>query len=198
MNPPQKNRANTEQKILNAVEYLLLHQGFPSVGINPVARQAGCDKVLIYRYFSGMDGLLEQFANSRNLWWSADEIITQVKNTELSLPAYLEQLLKVHIQSLQSRPLTLEIMAWEMSASNPLINALHRERSEQGMSLVKQVRQRYHQPNIDIGGILGIFGTAINHLVVRTRHRQSEHAREEWWRLEQTINSLLQCSSIRE
>ena len=72
-----KNRDRTEQKIISAVENLLLQQGFPAVGINAIAREAGCDKVLIYRYFDGLDGLLQRVADNNDLWWSVDEIITE-------------------------------------------------------------------------------------------------------------------------
>ncbi len=193
----KKSRILTEQRILDAVEHILLQQGFPAVGINAIARQAGCDKVLIYRYFGGFDGLLQRFAESHDLWWTVDEVITENMDeiSQLSLPQFLERLLKRHIEALQARPLTQEIMAWELSASNPLTRALHKIRSEQGMLLVKKVRLHFNQPGIDIGGILGIFGSAINHLIIRTRHKHSEYEKEEWWRLEQTINSLLNCPS---
>ena len=193
----QKSRKNTEQKILKAVETLLLKQGFPSVGINAIAREAGCDKVLIYRYFGGLEGLLQVFAENHNLWWDIDEIIVENMDeiTQLSLPQFLDRLLKRHIQALQNRPLTQEIMAWEMSDNNALTQALNKIRTEQGMLLVKKVRLHFNQPNIDLGGILGIFGAAINYLVIRTRHSDSEHQKEDWWRLEQTISSLLTCQN---
>ena len=46
-------------------------------GINAIARQAGCDKVLIYRYFDNLDGLLQRVADNNDLWWTVDEIITE-------------------------------------------------------------------------------------------------------------------------
>jgi AcrR family transcriptional regulator len=193
----QKNRINTENRILDAVETLLLNEGFPTVGINAIAREAGCDKVLIYRYFGGFDGLLERFAAEHDLWWDVHEIIQENMDeiSQYSLPQFLDLLLKRHIKAIQQRALTQEIMAWEMSASNALTRALNKTRTEQGMLLVKQVRLHFNQPNIDIGGILGIFGAAINYLIIRTRHSHSEYEKEEWWRLERTINSLLTCQT---
>ena len=195
----QKSRINTEQRILDAVETLLLTKGFSEVGINAISREAGCDKVLIYRYFGGLDGLLERFATDKDLWWNIDEIIQENMDeiTQYSLAQYLDLLLRRHIKAVQQRPLTQEIMTWEMSDNNPLTVALHKVRSEQGMLLVKKVRLHFSQPNIDIGGILGIFGAAINYLLIRTRHSDSEHKKEEWWRLEQTISSLLACQTTK-
>ena len=188
-----KNRLQTEQKILQAVEQILLNDGFPAIGINSIARTAGCDKVLIYRYFDGLDGLLLSIAETTELWWQVDDIITEDYDDigKAPLHEYLKTLLKRHAESLQAMPLTLEIMAWEMSDKNNLTVALARTRAQRGMDLVKKIRAHYQNPNIDIGGILGVFGAAINYLVIRTRRSPPQHMTEEWWRLQQTISKLL-------
>ena len=191
----QRGRLKTEQRILDAVGTLLLEQGYPAVGINAIARQAGCDKVLIYRYFGGFDELLLAFAETATLWWEVDEIIFEsaADCARIPLHEYLQTLLDRYVAALEARPLALEIMAWEMSAQNNLTQALARIRSERGMELVKRIRSYYHQPNIDIGGILGVFGAAINYLVIRTRKQSQQYKTEEWWRLQQTIARLLQA-----
>ena len=190
-----RGRLQTEQRILDAVGTILLEQGYPAVGINAIARQAGCDKVLIYRYFGGFDELLLAFAETTTLWWEVDEIITETASecAAIKLPEYLQTLLSRYVAALESRPLALEIMAWEMSEQNNLTTALARSRSDRGMQLVKRIRSYYHQPNIDIGGILGVFGAAINYLVIRTRKQSQQYKTEEWWRLQQTIGKLLQA-----
>lgn len=189
-----RGRLQTEQRILDAVGQLLLEQGYPAVGINAIARQAGCDKVLIYRYFDGFEGLLLAFAETTELWWEVDEIISESAQecARIPLHEYLQLLLGRYLETLESRPLALEIMAWEMSAQNNLTLALARTRSERGMALVKKIRILYRQPNIDIGGVLGVFGAAINYLVIKTRHQAQQYKTEEWWRLQQTIGKLLQ------
>ena len=190
-----RSRLQTEQRILDAVGQLLLEQGYPAVGINAIARQAGCDKVLIYRYFGGFDELLLAFAETTELWWEVDEIVSEsaADCAAIALPDYLKTLLDRYVIALEARPLALEIMAWEMSAQNSLTAALARTRSERGMELVKRIRAYYQQPSIDIGGILGVFGAAINYLVIRTRKQSQQYKTEEWWRLQQTIEKLLQA-----
>lgn len=192
--PTKKGRLQTEQKILRALRHILLERGFPAVGINAVARLAGCDKVLIYRYFNGMEGLLQAFAETTELWWEVDEIITESTEqiNQQPLQQFLQLLLKRHLEALQARPLTLEIMAWEMSAQNNLTVALALTRAERGMALVKMIREHYQNPNIDIGGILGVFGAAINYLIIRTRNSAPDHMAEEWWRLQHTIAQMME------
>ena len=190
-----RNRLKTEQRLLEALAAILLEQGYPAVGVNAVARRAGCDKVLIYRYFGGMDELLLAFAETTPMWWEVDEIITEsaADCAEIALPEYLQTLLGRYVEALEARPLALEIMAWEMSEQNNLTNHLARIRGERGMELVKRIRAYYRQPNIDIGGILGVFGAAVNYLVIRTRKQSQQYKTEEWWRLQQTISKLLQA-----
>ena len=52
----------TEKRLLEAVSRVIEDEGFTKIGINRIARQAQCDKVLIYRYFGGLDGLLVAWA----------------------------------------------------------------------------------------------------------------------------------------
>ncbi len=186
-----KSRQNTERKILKAVEEILLNKGFSTIGVNAIARAAGCDKVLIYRYFGNLEGLLKEFAAINDLWWQVQDLIDDDLAQEQNLSIFLTSLLQKHIQEIQNRPLSQEIMAWELSDHNQLTIALARTRAERGMLLVKEIRSLFNNPTIDIGGILGIFGASVNYLIIRTRHLPQEKAKEEWWRFEQSLANLL-------
>jgi AcrR family transcriptional regulator len=54
-----RNSDDTRQRLLDAALQELREQGFVGFGINAIARRAGCDKKLIYRYFNGLDGLID-------------------------------------------------------------------------------------------------------------------------------------------
>ncbi|MCR9142999.1 MAG: TetR/AcrR family transcriptional regulator [bacterium] len=79
-----RNRAATRERLLGAAEQLLIKKGFQAMGVNAVAARAGIDKVLIYRYFGGFDGLLESIANEREIWpeLALPEILTDGAKTE--------------------------------------------------------------------------------------------------------------------
>jgi len=81
-----RNRLNTETRIIQAVGAVLENDGFEKVGVNLVARTASVDKVLIYRYFGGLDGLSGAFGERTDIWWEVDEIVCPVRNKTRSLP----------------------------------------------------------------------------------------------------------------
>ena len=67
MTEPLNRRALTEQHLTDAVGKIIREEGFKGLGINRIAKEAGCDKVLIYRYFGSMDGLIEGFSGKERL-----------------------------------------------------------------------------------------------------------------------------------
>jgi AcrR family transcriptional regulator len=56
-----RNRLQTEERLLAAVHELISTQGFDQLRINRLAQQAKVNKILIYRYFGGLNGLLEAY-----------------------------------------------------------------------------------------------------------------------------------------
>ncbi len=64
----RRNRAKTTQRILDAFEEILAERGLQAVGVNRVAERAGVSKVLIYRYFGGLDGLVSHYLKMGRLY----------------------------------------------------------------------------------------------------------------------------------
>jgi AcrR family transcriptional regulator len=73
----ERDRNATEARLIGAVEDLIVQQGFGAIGINAVARQAGADKVLIYRYFGGLSGLLAAYAEEGDFWWTVEDLLRE-------------------------------------------------------------------------------------------------------------------------
>ena len=61
-----KDRELTQQKILQAVDNIIANDGFERLGVNAIAQKAGVSKMLIYRYFGGLDDLIAQYLLSKD------------------------------------------------------------------------------------------------------------------------------------
>ena len=59
---------NAEKRLLIAVSQIIENEGFSKIGVNKIAKQAKCDKVLIYRYFGGLEGLLAAWAKDNDFY----------------------------------------------------------------------------------------------------------------------------------
>lgn len=132
-----RDRDRTTRQLIEAVGRVLARDGFERCGVNAVAREAGLDKVLIYRYFNGMPGLLTAYGESTTFWPTVDEILGENRRA-LSLPLgeRLELILVALLDALRSRPETLAIMAWELVQRNPLTEMLAEVREKWSRELI--------------------------------------------------------------
>lgn len=58
------NRERTERKLLEAIDRIIEEYGIQQVGVNLVSKIAGVNKVLLYRYFGGIEGAIEHCIDS--------------------------------------------------------------------------------------------------------------------------------------
>ena len=188
-----RDAAATRARILKAVERLLVRQGFAALGVNAVAREAGVDKVLIYRYFGGLDGLLETWGASTDFWPSQAELLGPNPETD---PAQLAAgLLKRHLQALRRRPHTLAILAWETIARNPLTEILDRIRETRSAALMTALAPSFQGHALDLEALSALLGAGLQHLLLRSRTVAvyggiAIASPEGWARLEATLDHL--------
>ena len=168
-----RSRKETEEKLLNAAGRVLARDGFNKLGVNAVAREAGVDKVLIYRYFDGLDGLIKAYARQGDFWPSLDEImgepIEQFRNRKLA--DQMKTIMTNIAEGIRKRPLTIEILAWEMVERNELTAYLEDIRERGGLKLTEVLNMDSEEPavSIDIAALIAIAVASINYLAARSR-----------------------------
>ncbi len=164
-----RDRARTEEKILAAVGAILAEPGGSRrLGVNAIAARSGVDKVLIYRYFGGLDGLLAAFADKTDLWPRAEETMSSAPSLELV--AALAALVQGYIAALRRRPATLEAIAWEMSERTALSERLERARAQWRRDVTARVFRDHKVPaKVDIEAVMAVLAAAADHLAARGR-----------------------------
>ncbi len=168
-----RSRKETEDKLLNAAGRVLARDGFLKLGVNAVAREAGVDKVLIYRYFDGLDGLIKAYARQGDFWPSFDELlgepIEQFRNRQLA--DQMKTIMTNLANGIRKRPLTMEILAWEMVERNELTAYLEdvRERGGHKLTAALNMDNEESAVGIDIAALSAIVVASINYLAARSR-----------------------------
>lgn len=172
--PAERNREQTAARILAAVGEVLARDGFGGMGVNALAKQAGVDKVLIYRYFGGLPELLKIWGASGQFWPSVDELLGDDPATFLALPAAERYagFLEHFIDGLRARPLTLEILAAEVLQRNELTAILEVEREAWGERAVELLGGNEFTSRPELRGLTLLVICGAQYLMIRSRKLQ--------------------------
>lgn len=162
-----RDKEETKARILAAVGKLLAESGFKQLGVNAIAREAGVDKVLIYRYFENLPTLLQTFGKEGNYWLTVEELVGD-QSTE-SLDEWMHLLLVRFLRDLQQRSITQEILRWELLEGNELTQELAQVRDLMAIESLKFLNQKCSfPPDKDIPAMSAVLIAGIVYLVLRT------------------------------
>ncbi len=192
-----RNSQQTRKKIIAAVGRLLSRSGFRNLGVNAIAREAGVDKVLIYRYFGGIQELLRAYAEEGDFWPTAEELLAGFRGQLPPSNADLAAKLLIEFgRALRRRPITQEIMRWELLERNELTDALAHYREEQGMKLIRMIR---NARGVDLQALGSLLSAGQTYLILRSKTAAVYNGLEldsdrEWKRIEKNIRHLVRLA----
>lgn len=165
-----RNADAMRSRILKGLGRIIVRDGLAAVGVNALAREAECDKVLIYRYFGNLDGVYEAFAARGDFWWSLPELIGDVDPTRMSASTAMKLILRRYSQAIRSRPITLAVLASETTERTKLVVALEKVRERRSLELLAWISDNFRLPaGMAFDVVSMILGVAINYLSVRGR-----------------------------
>jgi AcrR family transcriptional regulator len=138
----RRNRALTEAKLRKAVEDLLVEGGFGALTPSAVARRAGVDKMLIYRYFGDLPGLVRAIAFASDFFPTFEDLRGDQSVADLlahPAGARAARVLERNAAILMERPVVLELMVWELVERNDLTAIMEEARENLGLRLITEL-----------------------------------------------------------
>ena len=116
----RRNRLATMERILRAAGEIMGEAGLEQASINAIAQRAAVNKVLVYRYFGGWNGLIEAFVQ-RGFFLSLLSERGQESlpmNPPLADRDQLWQItLNTVLEELRERPAARALLGWELANS---------------------------------------------------------------------------------
>lgn len=194
-----RDRPGTEESIVDAAKLVLAEQGFSAFGVNAIARRAGCDKQLIYRYFGGLDGLVD--AIGRDLADLFQELIDEPgEAASTTYAAFVEHLVIALLAAFRRSDLLLRIAAWEVLDPSPVTRRLADVRGRALGDWIQSRRRSLALPDgVDSGAINAVLIAAVQHLALSGRAvggfsgvKLASDA--DWRRIEDTLRMLVRVS----
>lgn len=158
-----RDSEKTKKAILDALESILTTEGFTGVGINAVARKAGVDKVLIYRYFDSMEGLLKAFRDRHDLCPRVLDVVDEFPpGTPVS--KIVTRILTKTAKAFRENELAQELARWELTEKNPLTVAYSRSLEQ---TELKALHDRGIVPGRDTVLAVTLLLSGIHYLTLR-------------------------------
>ena len=194
---PVRDRGATSARILKAATELLAEDGFQNFGVNAVARRAGCDKQLIYRYYGGMDGLVDAIGGELARWIEQKMPVGGNSGFMLTYGDLVEHMMMLFMQALRDDPLTRRIIAWEVSDNSPQVRRLSEARGKALGLWIEKVRGAMPPPKgVDHLAINAMLLAALQHVVLAgaTAGRFASlelSTPKEWDRIAQAVRKLV-------
>ncbi len=189
-------KEQTKEKLIKAVGKVLGEDGFKGLGVNKVAKMAGVDKVLVYRYFGGLAELIGEYSRTVDFWPTVEELIGADPDRVKKMPPdeQVAEFFKSFLSALRKRPLTLDILAWELLERNELTKQLEDIRIRTILEYFEYLDKIPDDENLS--AIVVLMGGAVNHLLVKSRITTSIggidlESEKGWNRINRGIDLLL-------
>ncbi len=157
-----KERELTEKRILEAVRSIIENDGFEKTGVNVIAQRAGVSKMLIYRYFGGIDELIAQYLLRKDYWANTD--IDIIKPSDIG--GSLKHLFREQIIQLRSDITLKRLCRWELTTENENIRRLRERREQNGCNLIKIISRLTGSENSEVASLASIISASISYLVL--------------------------------
>lgn len=162
-------KEQTKRKLIKAVGSVIGREGFKGFGVNKIAKAAGVDKVLVYRYFGGLPGLVEAYSKTVDFWPTVEELIGPDPDAVRKMPPdqQMAEFCKSFMAAMRKRPVTQDILAWELFERNELSKKLEDVRIRTILECFECLDEIPADENLS--AIVVLMGGAIYHLLLRSR-----------------------------
>ncbi len=191
-----RNRAATEERLKTAARELMVEGGFGALTPSAIGRQAGLDKMLIYRYFSGLEGLVTAVLREPGFFPDGVEMAggDVAATRALPIPERVAAVTLAYANALLARPVVQELMVWEMVERNAFTAIAEEERERGALALVSELFPDVRDPG-RVNAVAAILGAAMSYLILRRRKIRwfsgvDLKSDEGWARLEAAIKLM--------
>jgi AcrR family transcriptional regulator len=189
---PEKDKEQTKQRLIDAVGVLLREKGFRHVKVNEVAAEADVSKILIYRYFGGLEGLIDAYIKQKDFWITYDfpnDLKGELKNE-------IKKMYHRQIESMRGDEAFKELHLKELADKQPLSQEVETIREKNGLHLIQKVAEITRRPEGEVAALASVLGGAITYLSLFERmsggyNGINLHSENGWEQLSKGIDIII-------
>lgn len=192
-----RDREGTERRILDAARAVLADAGPQGFGVNAIARAAGCDKQLIYRYYGGLNGLIEALGRDLASWWADRLRPMEALGQPHSYAELIQRLALCMLQALRDDPLMQKVILWESASGSEHVQALTSARGQAMAAWMQRMRGPLLPPaGVDAPAVNAMLIAGVQQLVLASVAAGSFsglplQTEEDWERLRRALRLMI-------
>lgn len=172
-----KNKELTKKKLILSVGTIIRKNGYSGLGVNAIAKEAGVDKKLIYRYFGDVNKLIETYVIEKDYWLSLDhraeealEAITKKDDLALMVSSLLENQLEFFYTAEEMQKLIL----WQISERVDLLNSICKVREDFGEKVFEKADKYFKSSNVNFRAVSALLVGGIYFMVLHAKKNDSK------------------------
>lgn len=170
-----KNKEQTMQRLVDAVGAIIKNRGYKGLGLNAIAKEAGVSKILVHRYFGGVNELVEAYILQNDYWIAKNgEVATQTQSfyDKEALKNMVSDLLKGHFEYFNSHEEMRTIILWEITERTNLLNSICNLRETTGSLLLEKAESLFVGSNKSLKGVTALMVSAIYYMVLHSKKNE--------------------------
>ncbi|MDR4950930.1 TetR/AcrR family transcriptional regulator [Chryseobacterium sp. ES2] len=162
-----RNKERSKKKFLDAVGKILRTKGYTALKVNSIAATAGVDKKMIYSYFGGIDGLIDEYIRSQDYWSKVTiEEIGKIKpKLDDGGKSFMEEMLLSQFDYVYSSKEAQKLLLWRLSEPRKSLKKLTETQEENGEYIFKLLMDSHFKDNAeDVRSIMAIMVSGLYYL----------------------------------
>ncbi|RZJ92789.1 MAG: TetR/AcrR family transcriptional regulator [Chryseobacterium sp.] len=171
-----KNKEQTMQRLIDAVGTIIKNKGYKGLGLNAIAKEADVSKILIHRYFGGVDQLVEAYVLKNDYWIAKAKDVNREAsgNTDReTLKNLVSDLLKGHFEYFNTHEEMRSIILWEITEKTDLLNSISHVREEVGKLLLEKSEPLFKDSKKSLKAITALMVSAIYYMLLHAKKNES-------------------------
>ncbi|MDR6462546.1 TetR/AcrR family transcriptional regulator [Chryseobacterium sediminis] len=134
-----RNTERSKKKFLDAVGKILRTKGHTALKVTDIAATAGVDKKMIYNYFGGIDGLIDEYIRSQDYWSKVtiDEVDKIKSKPEDGGQSFIEKMLLSQFDYVYKSKEVQKLLLWRISEPRKSLRKLTNTQEENGEHIFK-------------------------------------------------------------
>lgn len=167
-----KDKEQTKRRLIDAVAKIFQLEGHAGLGVNKVARVAGVNKKLIYRYFGSFEDLVEAYVVETDYWMQFADHMRQltIPKDLVQTKRLIGQLLKNQFIYFHADQGMQELILWELTSKSNLMRSIHRTRELMGQQLMEITDEHLATEVVNFRAVAALLVGGIYYTILHSRH----------------------------